>query len=228
MTDSSCSRRRALSAAAAALAAGTLASGASAQDAAEGDKIKILAISGSARKGKTTAGGLQAVLEAAKAVSPKIEVELIELSGMKFEPPGSKAADDFEALAVKLTDPKVAAIVLGSPTYFANMSGLMKSFLDKWTAFRKGFALKDKVAGTLAVGAARNGGQELVNESMKWVLMSMQMVLVGDGEPTGHRGATLWNQKDDVTADEWGMGTAKALGTRVAQTALRLRGQAAK
>ncbi len=224
MTDSSCSRRRVLSATAAALAAGTLASGASAQDAAKDDKIKILAISGSARKGKTTAAGLQAVLEAAKAVSPAVEVELIELSGMKFEPPGSKAADDFEALAAKLTDPKVAGIVLGSPTYFANMSGLMKSFLDKWTVFRKGFALKDKVAASLAVGGARNGGQELVNESMKWVLMSMQMVLVGDGEPTVHRGATLWNQKDDVTADEWGMGTAAALGTRVAQTALKIRG----
>ena len=224
MTDSSCSRRRVLSATAAALAAGALASGASAQDAAKDDKIKILAISGSARKGKTTAAGLQAVLEAAKAVSPAVEVELIELSGMKFEPPGSKAADDFEALAAKLTDPKVAGIVLGSPTYFANMSGLMKSFLDKWTVFRKGFALKDKVAASLAVGGARNGGQELVNESMKWVLMSMQMVLVGDGEPTAHRGATLWNQKDDVTADEWGMGTATALGTRVAQTALKIRG----
>jgi len=224
MTDSSCSRRRVLSATAAALAAGALASGASAQDAAKDDKIKILAISGSARKGKTTAAGLQAVLEAAKAVSPAVEVELIELSGMKFEPPGSKAADDFEVLAAKLTDPKVAGIVLGSPTYFANMSGLMKSFLDKWTVFRKGFALKDKVAASLAVGGARNGGQELVNESMKWVLMSMQMVLVGDGEPTAHRGATLWNQKDDVTADEWGMGTAAALGTRVAQTALKIRG----
>ena len=223
MSDSSCSRRRMLSTAGAALAAGTLAAGASAQDAKQ-DAIKILAISGSARKGKTTAAGLQAVLDAAKAVSPKIEVELIELSGMKFEPPGSKAADDFEALAAKLTDANVGAIVLGSPTYFANMSGTMKCFLDRWSAFRKGFALKDKVAGVLAVGSARNGGQELVNESMKWVLMSMQMVLVGDGDPTAHRGATLWNQKDDVAADEWGMGTAKALGTRVAQTALKMRG----
>lgn len=228
MSNSSCSRRRMLSAAGAALAAGTIAASASAQDAAKPDTVKIIAISGSARKGKTTAAGLQAVLDAAKAVSPKIEIELIELSGMKFEPPGSTAADDFEALAGKLTGANVGGIVLGSPTYFANMSGLMKSFLDRWTVFRKGFALKDKVAGTLAVGAARNGGQELVNESMHWVLMSMQMVLVGDGEPTAHRGATLWNQKDDVSADEWGMGTAKALGTRMAQTALKLRGQAAK
>lgn len=225
MSDTHCSRRTLLSAATAALAAGAVAA-ASAQDSAapKSDKVKILAISGSARKGKTTAAGLQACLEAAKAVSPAIEVELIELAGLRFDPPVGEPKDDFPPLAAKLTDPAVGGIILGSPTYFANMSGLMKSFLDRWTSIRKGFPLHDKVGGVLAVGGARNGGQELVNEGMKWVLMAMEMVLVGEGKPTCHRGATLWNQKDDVSADEFGLGTAKALGTRVAETVLKMRG----
>lgn len=45
------------------------------------------------------------------------------------------------------------------------------------------------------------------------------MLLVGDGRPTGHRGATVWNNKewDDVTKDEFGMSTARNLGRRVAE-----------
>jgi hypothetical protein len=48
------------------------------------------------------------------------------------------------------------------------------------------------------------------------------MMIVG-GKPGAHQGATLWNAyKDDITKDEFGMDTAKKLGIRVAEAALRL------
>jgi hypothetical protein len=50
------------------------------------------------------------------------------------------------------------------------------------------------------------------------------MLLVGDGRPTAHRGATLWNSKDDISGDEFGLSTAKNLGRRVAEVALRMAG----
>jgi len=136
--------------------------------------------------------------------------------------------DDFPSLVPKLSDPKVAGIIIGTPVYFGDMTSLCKAFLDRGIAFRKkDFALGGKVAGVVAVGGCRNGGQELTIRSVQTALMSQQMILVGDAPPTAHIGATVWNSgKGDVTADEFGMATAKNLGRRVAEVALRLAGSA--
>ena len=57
-------------------------------------------------------------------------------------------------------------------------------------------------------------------------LFSHEMILVGDGRPTCHCGATLWNNaKDDIAKDAPGVATAKNLGRRVAEVALRLAGR---
>jgi hypothetical protein len=51
------------------------------------------------------------------------------------------------------------------------------------------------------------------------------MLVVGDGRPTAHTGATLWNSgKDDISEDEFGLSTAKNLGRRVAEVALNRSG----
>jgi len=199
--------------------------------AAKGGAIKIIAVCCSPRKGKTTAASLKVCLEAAAAVDPKIETELIELAGMRI--PGQVAAgialaegekDDFPKLVPKLSDPSVAGIILGTPVYFGNMSALCKAFLDRWIVFRKNkFALQGKATGVVAVGGNRNGGQELTIRSVQVALMSHQMIVVGDAPPTAHWGATVWNSgKGDVTQDEFGMATVKNLGRNVAAVALRL------
>ncbi|MDY0169488.1 MAG: flavodoxin family protein [Thermoguttaceae bacterium] len=193
------------------------------------DVVKILAISSSPREGMTTTKSLAVCLEAAKEVSPRIETELIELAGLSI--PAQVAAglplregetDDFPALAAKLVDPKVRGIIIGSPVYFGCMSALCKGFLDRWGVLRKDYALSGKVAGVLAVGSARNGGQELTIQAIQAVLFCHELLMVGDGKPTGHRGATVWNNKewDDVTKDEVGMATVRNLGRRVAEVCL--------
>ncbi|HUT34892.1 MAG TPA: flavodoxin family protein [Planctomycetota bacterium] len=194
--------------------------------------VKIVGVACSPRKGKTTAAAVQAVLDAAKAASPAIEVELIELADMNIN--GAVAAgvplpagqeDDFLKLAPKLSDPKVGGIIVGSPVYFGSMSSLCKAFLDRWVVFRKAnFPLSGKVAGVVAVGGNRNGGQELTIQCIQAALMCHEMLIVGDGRPTAHRGATLWNNKDDISGDELGLGTAKNLGRRVAEVALKMAG----
>ncbi|NQT53657.1 flavodoxin family protein [bacterium] len=224
-------RRAFIGAAGAVVAAGAVAQSARAQDAA-GQGIKIVGIATSPRKGMTTAAAVQACLDAAKAAGPNIETELIDLGGMSI--PGQVAAgqplfpgqtDDFPALVPKLADPKVAGIIVGSPTYFANMSYLCKAFLDRCGAFRKkGMALSDKVAGVVAVGAARNGGQELVIRSIQTALMCQEMIIVGDGRPSTRIGAMLVSAGGDVSKDEAGLATATNLGRRVAEVALKRRG----
>jgi hypothetical protein len=43
------------------------------------------------------------------------------------------------------------------------------------------------------------------------------------GKPSAHQGATLWNAySDDIMKDEFGITSAKKLGIRVAEAALKL------
>ena len=228
------SRRRFLGAAGAAVAVGTgtVAASAAETETAAADKLKIVAVCCSPRPDGTTAASLKMCLEAAAEVDPQIETELIELAGKKMNglvaagielEPGQQ--DDFPALVPKLADPQVGGIIVGSPVYFGNMTSLCKEFLERCMAFRKNnFALKDKVAGVLAVGGARNGGQELTIQSIQAALLCQQVVIVGQAPPAGHQGAAIWNDKSkgDVTADKLNVVNAKSLGQRVAQVALAL------
>jgi multimeric flavodoxin WrbA len=193
-------------------------------------KITIVGVSCSPRPGKTTAQGLKYVLEAAKGVAPdRIETVLIELAGLRIpvEPalglpllPGDR--DDFPQVAEQIASPQVRALIVGSPVHYGNMSTLCKAFLDRLGQFRKEFVLSGRLAGALAVGAARNGGQEYVLESIHRTLLCHEMMIVGDGRPTGHFGATLWNPgTDDISGDEIGIKTAQNLGRHIATLALR-------
>ena len=219
---------------AAGAAAATVAAPAAAQPAASSEgTIKIIAISCSPRKGKSTATALGVCLQAAKEVSPKVETELIELAGLKIN--GSVAAgipvpkgeqDDFPSLVPKLTDPKVRGIILGTPVYFGNMSSLCRAFLERCIVlYQDKFALRDKVAGVVAVGGTRNGGQEVTIQSVQISLFCQQMIVVGNGNPSPRLGGTVWSgAPGGVLKDEFGMATTRALGRRVAEVALRMAG----
>jgi multimeric flavodoxin WrbA len=194
--------------------------------------LKIIGVCCSPRKGKTTAQALTVCLEAAKVAGRgRIETELVELADLEI--PGYVAAgvplkpghkDDFPDIAAKLADRQVVGIVIGTPVYFGSMTSLCKAFLDRCISFRtRQFLLANKVGGVVAVGGVRNGGQELTIQGVQAALLCQEMVLVGDGRPTGHWGGTVWNNgKDDVSQDEFGMGTVKNLGRRVAEVALRM------
>jgi multimeric flavodoxin WrbA len=224
--DSPCSRRNFLS------VAGVMATGATAAPAFGGgaepsdlEKVKkIIGVCCSPRKGKSTATVLRSCLDAVQADLPQAEIELIELAGLKI--PGGPAAgvaldagekDDFPAIAPKLSDSSVAGIVIATPVYFGNMSYLCKAFLDRWMVFFQDRHLANKVAGVIAVGGARNGGQELTVRSVQVALMSQQMIVIGDAPPSGHWGGTAWSGAEGgVEKDESGLATARNLGRRVA------------
>ena len=214
------------------LAAGAAVSISSAPaNASNGKPVKILGISCSPRKGKTTATAIKASLDAAKKVDRRIEVELIDLGGLEIlgwsggakSTEGRQSTDGFDLILPKLRDPNVGGWIIGSPSYFRSMSALCKVFLERCAVLRKPkLLLADTVVGVLSVGAFRNGGQELVIEQIQSVLLCHEMMIVG-GKPGAHQGATLWNAyKDDITKDEFGMDTARKLGIRVAEAVLRL------
>jgi multimeric flavodoxin WrbA len=195
-------------------------------------KIKIVAVSCSPRKGQTTAAALGVCLQAAREVSDRIETELIELAGLKINgnvaagvPLAAGEQDDFPNLVPRLADPQVRGLIIGTPVYFSNMSSLCKAFLDRCITLYQNFALSNKVAGVVAVGGTRNGGQEVTIQAVQWSLYCQEMILVGHGRPGPRLGATVWSgAPGGVLKDEYGIGTAKTLGRRVAEVALRLAG----
>ncbi len=206
---------------------GTTGSAASAAVAQDKKMIKILGISCSPRKGKTTAAALTICLEAAQAV-PGVTTELIELAGRNigvYDPANAKAAQSgFADLIPVLSDPNVGGIIVGTPIYMGNMTSLCKAFLDHCIVFRQQkFALGGKVGGVVAVGAGRNGGLELALRSVQASLLCQEMIVVGDGQPTSHFGAALMNDgKDSIANDTTGIATAQNLGRHVAEVALKL------
>ena len=221
----SISRRRFLQATGVVASTGAVANA----DTSTAAPFKILGIACSPRKGKTTTAALKIALEAAQAVAPKrLEVELLELAGLDI--PGYLAAgvplkaghrDDFPTVAAKLTDPRLAGLIIGTPVYMGSVSSLCKAFLDRSIALRKpNSVLANKVGGALAVGGGRSGGQELAIQCIHAALFRHEVLIVGDGRPTCHTGASLWNTKDDISHDEFGKGTAVNLGRRVAEVIL--------
>ena len=172
---------------------------------------------------------MRACLEAARDVGPSVEIELIDLGGMKIHgdvaagiPLESGQQDDFAQVEAKMREPRVAGIIIGTPVYFSNMSSLCKAFLDCWMVFRRNFDLRNKVGGAIAVGAARNGGQELTLQTIHAAMLCQEMIIVSDGKPTARLGGILVSSNDDISKDEPGLTTARGLGRRVAEVALLL------
>ncbi len=209
----------AVSTAALGLVAGTPAV---AQDAPAG-KIKIIGINGSPRRDKTTAEALKNALDAAKAVAPdKIDVELIHLADYNlfaserlFGDAAVKGGDEYAKLNEKLADPAVRGVIVGSPTHNGAPSALIAALFGQIDHS----VLQGKIAGALAVGGARNGGQEQVVDVINDYLFHEGAILPGAGA-SGRTGALLWNQKDSVAHDEFGLGMARGLAQRVAKLAL--------
>jgi multimeric flavodoxin WrbA len=195
-------------------------------------EVRIVGVSCSPRQGKTTATAVKAALDAAKTVDPRIKTQLLDLGGMNFSGwvSGAKPTDadlpkdDFDLMVLpKLKEPVPDGLIIGSPSYFRTMSALCKAFIDRLAVLRSPkLLLANKPVGVLAVGAYRNGGQELVIEQIQAAMLCHEVMIVG-GKPGAHQGATLWNAyNDDITKDEFGMDSARKLGIRVAEAALRL------
>jgi multimeric flavodoxin WrbA len=198
--------------------------------------MKIVGISCSPRKGKSTFYALETCFQAAKDAVPGIETALIELSDMKMN--GCVACgkcmkvlecsqeDDFPKMIPILSYPELAGLVMATPVYFGSMTSQCKAFLDRCVMFRRnGFLLRNKVGGAIAVGGIRNGGQELAIQAVQAAMLVQDMVVVSEGRPTSHYGATLWSgHPDGIEKDVFGLETARNLGKRVTEVAARMHG----
>ena len=198
--------------------------------------MKIVGVSCSPRKGKTTRTSLEHCMGAISANYPGIQTEIIDLAGLDIR--GCIACghcmkqlecsqkDDFNDLIPILKDPGLGGLILATPVYLGTMSSQCKVFLDRTVMFRRnGFLFRDIVGGAMAVGGFRNGGQEASILQIHSAMLVHDMILVGDGMPGSHFGGTLWSgHPEGIEKDEPGLNTASSLGKRVAQVALKIHG----
>ncbi len=196
--------------------------------------MRIVGICCSPRPQQSTFQAMQVCLEAARQEAPEIETQLVELAGKTIGPCTACGIckqglicgwdDDFGKLIPILSDPNVSGVIIGTPVYFGGMTSQCKALLDRFVVFRRnGWLLRNKVAGVLAVGGVRNGGQELTLQSVRAALLCHDMICVSDGKDSAHFGAALFSGcPGGIEADEAGLTTARNLGKRVAELSQRL------
>ena len=118
------------------------------------------------------------------------------------------------------------AIVLGSPVYWSNMAGPVKTFIDNWQ-FKFGvwpdLKLKNKVGAAFATGGQVSSGKELTMLSILAAMLGNQMIVISGG---GAFGASATTEGDSPGIDDKELAAAKELGRRVAEvTHLVVRGR---
>ena len=182
--------------------------------------MKVIAFNGSARKDSNTAIMLNVVLE--ELNKQGIDTELYQLAGKQIhgciacykcmENKDRRCAVKKD-VANECIEKMLAAdgIILGSPTYFADVTTEMKALIDRagLVSRANGDMLKRKVGASVVV--ARRGGSIHAFDTMNHFFLIGQMLVVG---------SNYWNMgfglnKGDVEKDQDGLGTMKTLGTNM-------------
>ena len=191
--------------------------------------MKVVAFNGSARKDGNTAILINYVFR--ELEKEGIKTELVQLSGSKihgciacmkcFENKDQRCSvknDIANECIEKML--KADGIILGSPTYFANVSTEMKALIDRAGMVSR--ANNDMLARKVgaAVVAARRAGAIHVFNSINHFFFIGQMIVPG---------SSYWNlgmgrQKGEVEKDDEGIQTMKNLGRNMAWLLNKLNG----
>lgn len=183
--------------------------------------MRVLAVNGSPRKKGNTEHLLKAVLEPLSQAG--WQTEFVQLGGKTirgciacnkcFEQQDKSCSvkdDVFNGIMEKMIS--ADAIVLGSPTYFTDVSAEMKALLDRsgYVAFANGRLFAGKIGA--AVIAVRRGGGTHAYDSINHMYLMSQMIVPG---------STYWNlgfglNRGEAADDAEGMANMKNLGLTIA------------
>jgi len=183
--------------------------------------MKVVGINGSPRKDGNTHDLIEKVLDVLQ--SEGIETEFVQLGGKNikgcsacykcFENKDKRCSvknDICNEVIEKMIE--ADGIVLGSPTYFTNVSAELKALIDRsgLVAVANGGLFRHKVGA--AVVAVRRGGGIHVFDSINHLFQMSQMFVVG---------STYWNlgfgrEKGEVNKDTEGINNMTDLATSMA------------
>ncbi|MCD7781721.1 MAG: flavodoxin family protein [Methanosphaera sp.] len=110
-------------------------------------------------------------------------------------------------------------LIMSSPVYFGDMTGLAKTFIDRLRPLRNKHSLKYTVCGAISTGGFRNGGQESTIASIHDFFMIQGGIIVGDDKPTAHYGGA---GVGDTQTDDVGIDTSINLARRMVDVLRRI------
>lgn len=190
--------------------------------------MKVIALNGSPRKKGNTFHCIKAVFEELRKEG--IKTELLQLGGSDIH--GCRACytcfkkknkrciqkDDFNAIFMKMLEAE--GIIIGSPTYFSNVSTEVKALIDRagLVAIANDYLLKRKVGASVV--AVRRAGATHVYSSINYFFGINHMIIPG---------SSYWNlgigrNPGDVLKDKEGIRTFRELGKNMAWLLKKLYG----
>ena len=190
--------------------------------------MNAVAFNGSPRKGGNTEILIKKVL--AELEAEGIGTELVQIGGkalrgcvacMKCVERKNKQcaieSDDMNKYIKKALEADI--IILGSPTYFSDVSSEMKALIDRlgFVSRMGGNLLQNKIG--VAVVAVRRGGATHTFDTMNHLFQISSMIIVG---------STYWNfglgrEKGEVENDKEAMENMADLGKRIAWLAKKIK-----
>jgi multimeric flavodoxin WrbA len=170
------------------------------------EKLKIVGIQGSHRKGYNTDFAIRCALEAAQQFGDYIETEVIDISKMRINQclvtfncysngtydmpcPDYGPEDDLNKHRVLQKMIEADGLIVASPVYYGSVTGKLKALMDR-TAFGcpanpnpalSGILGKNKVGGAIAVSLSAHGGVELTLNTIYMWMIHHGMIVVGPG-----------------------------------------------
>ena len=113
-------------------------------------------------------------------------------------------------------------LLLGTPVFQGNLSGQLKTILDRCRALvaKNTEVFKNKIGAALAVGGDRNGGQEIAIRSILDFYQQNHVICVSGGAFGANLGASLWSRdlgKQGVEKDEEGLRSIRKVIKRFAE-----------
>ena len=115
------------------------------------------------------------------------------------------------------------AVVVGSPVYWSNMAGEVKTFFDNWQlkfGVWPDFKMRNKVGAAFATGGQAAGGKEVTMLTILAAMLGNQMIVVSGG---GAFGASATTEGESPGINDVELAEARALGTRVAHVAWQVK-----
>ena len=148
---------------------------------------------------------------------------------------GIRRVEDAEAVVRKVEEvtkeelQSADGIILGCPTYFANIPGTMKTYMDDWN-WKLKVDFTDKVGGAFATGGGQTGGKEHVVTSLLLFLINNRMLVAGplyqdaEGDDKwGEAGSSAMTGPLDPGVGDHELDAARRLGERIARVARKLK-----
>ena len=115
------------------------------------------------------------------------------------------------------------ALIVGSPVYWSNMAGEVKTFFDRWQ-FEFGvfpeFKMRNKVGAAFATGGQVSSGKEVTMLTILAAMLGNQMIVVSGG---GAFGASATTEGDSPGINDQEKAEARVLGKHVAEVAWMLK-----